>query len=117
MVASKPAAQPAQQVVTTGMPATEPYRVGDSGAPVSSVGGLRRQGDPNPTKVATEADAPAASSQSNDKIADDPPRRLTGQSLSRLAEKHSVSQARLVEINGSSHRDIQIGQIASIPQR
>ena len=39
-----------------------------------------------------------------------------GQSLSRLAEKHGVSQARLVEINKLKSRDIQIGQVLYIPQ-
>jgi N-acetylmuramoyl-L-alanine amidase len=40
-----------------------------------------------------------------------------GQSLSRLAEKHGVSQARLVEINKLKSRDIQIGQVLYIPRK
>ncbi|MGL5031501.1 MAG: N-acetylmuramoyl-L-alanine amidase [Aeromonas sp.] len=39
-----------------------------------------------------------------------------GEFLSRLAEKHGVSQARLVEINNLKSRDIQIGQVLYIPQ-
>ncbi len=39
-----------------------------------------------------------------------------GESLSRLAEKHGVSQARLVEINKLKSRDIQVGQVLYIPQ-
>ena len=39
-----------------------------------------------------------------------------GESLSRLAEKHGVSQARLVEINKLKSRNIQVGQVLYIPQ-
>ncbi|MGL4250176.1 MAG: N-acetylmuramoyl-L-alanine amidase [Aeromonas sp.] len=39
-----------------------------------------------------------------------------GESLSRLAEKHGVSQARLVEINQLKSRNIQVGQVLYIPQ-
>ncbi|WP_265440024.1 N-acetylmuramoyl-L-alanine amidase [Aeromonas salmonicida] len=39
-----------------------------------------------------------------------------GESLSRLAEKNGVSQARLVEINKLKSRDIQVGQVLYIPQ-
>ncbi len=40
-----------------------------------------------------------------------------GESLSRLAEKHGVSQSTLVEINQLRSRDIQIGQTIYIPNR
>jgi hypothetical protein len=40
-----------------------------------------------------------------------------GPLLSRLAEKHGVSQARLVEINKLKSRDIQIGQVLYIPRK
>ncbi|MGU5713896.1 N-acetylmuramoyl-L-alanine amidase [Aeromonas taiwanensis] len=115
VAASKAAAQPAQQVVTNRMPATEPYRVGDSGAPVSSVGSASGAGVIKPYKVA--AKEPSASSQSNDKSKMIRHVVTRGQSLSRLAEKHGVSQARLVEINKLKSRDIQIGQVLYIPQR
>jgi N-acetylmuramoyl-L-alanine amidase len=40
-----------------------------------------------------------------------------GQSLSRLAEKYGVSQARLAEINKLKSREIQIGQVLYIPKQ
>ena len=47
---SKPAAQPTQQVVTNRMPASEPYRVGEGGAPVSSVGSASGAGVIKPAR-------------------------------------------------------------------
>ncbi|MGS3137779.1 N-acetylmuramoyl-L-alanine amidase [Aeromonas sanarellii] len=117
VAASKPAAQPVQQVVTNRMPATEPYRVGDGGAPVSSVGSASGAGVIKPYKVAAkEPSAPVSSVQSNDKSRMIRHVVTRGQSLSRLAEKHGVSQARLVEINKLKSREIQIGQVLYIPQ-
>ena len=94
---SKPAAQPTQQVVTNRMPASEPYRVGEGGAPVSSVGSASGAGVIKPHKVAAqEPSAPVASVQSNDKSNSDPPRGHPWSESLRLAEKHGVrSQARL----------------------
>ncbi|MGL5949596.1 MAG: N-acetylmuramoyl-L-alanine amidase [Aeromonas sp.] len=40
----------------------------------------------------------------------------SGDSLSRLAEKYGVSQARLVEVNQLKSRDIQVGQVLTIPE-
>ncbi|MGS3143237.1 N-acetylmuramoyl-L-alanine amidase [Aeromonas sanarellii] len=117
VAASKPATQPVQQVVTNRMPATEPYRVGDGGAPVSSVGSASGAGVIKPYKVvAKEPSAPVSSVQSNDKSRMIRHVVTRGQSLSRLAEKHGVSQARLVEINKLKSREIQIGQVLYIPQ-
>ena len=115
---SKPAAQPAQQVVTNRMPATEPNRSSDGGAPVSSVGGSSSgAGVIKPYVVAAkEPSAPVASVQSNDKANMLRHVVTRRQSLSRLAEKYGVSQARLVEINKLKSRDIQIGQVLYIPQ-
>ena len=115
---SKPAAQPVQQVVTNRMPATEPNRSSDGGAPVSSVGGSSSgAGVIKPYVVAAkEPSAPVASVQSNDKANMLRHVVTRGQSLSRLAEKYGVSQARLVEINKLKSRDIQIGQVLYIPQ-
>lgn len=118
VAASKPATQPVQQVVTNRMPATEPYRVGDGGAPVSSVGSASGAGVIKPYKVAAkELSAPVSSVQSNDKSRMIRHVVTRGQSLSRLAEKHGVSQARLVEINKLKSREIQIGQVLYIPQK
>lgn len=117
VAASKPATQPVLQVVTNRMPATEPYRVGDGGAPVSSVGSASGAGVIKPYKVAAkEPSAPVSSVQSNDKSRMIRHVVTRGQSLSRLAEKHGVSQARLVEINKLKSREIQIGQVLYIPQ-
>ncbi|MFM5817186.1 N-acetylmuramoyl-L-alanine amidase [Aeromonas sanarellii] len=117
VAASKPATQPVQQVVTNRMPATEPYRVGDGGAPVSSVGSASGAGVIKPYKVAAkEPSAPVSSVQSNDKSKMIRHVVTRGQTLSRLAEKHGVSQARLVEINKLKSREIQIGQVLYIPQ-
>ena len=116
---SKPAAQPVQQVVTNRMPATEPNRSSDGGAPVSSVGGSSSgAGVIKPYVVAAkEPSVPVTSVQSNDKANMIRHVVTRGQSLSRLAEKYGVSQARLVEINKLKSRDIQIGQVLYIPQK
>ncbi len=60
---------------------------------------------------------PVTSVQSNDKANMLRHVVTRGQSLSRLAEKYGVSQARLVEINKLKSRDIQIGQVLYIPQK
>lgn len=39
-----------------------------------------------------------------------------GESLSRLAERYGVTQARLVEYNNLKSREIQVGQVLKIPQ-
>ncbi|MFM5853645.1 N-acetylmuramoyl-L-alanine amidase [Aeromonas rivipollensis] len=121
--ASQPAAKKAavapapQQQVTNRMPATVPSRSSDGGAPVSSVGSASGAGVIKPYKVAAkEPSVPVASVQSNDKSRMIRHVVTRGQSLSRLAEKHGVSQARLVEINKLKSRDIQIGQVLYIPQ-
>ncbi|WP_429071075.1 N-acetylmuramoyl-L-alanine amidase [Aeromonas dhakensis] len=116
---NKPAAQPVQQVVTNRMPATEPNRSSDGGAPVSSVGGSSSgAGVIKPYVVAAkEPSVPVTSVQSNDKASMLRHVVTRGQSLSRLAEKYGVSQARLVEINKLKSRDIQIGQVLYIPQK
>lgn len=119
VVASQPAqkqavAAPQQQVVNR-MPATS--RSSDGGAPVSSVGSASGAGVIKPYKVAAQEPSRSASSaQSNDKSQMIRHVVTRGQSLSRLAEKHGVSQARLVEINKLKSRDIQIGQVLYIPK-
>lgn len=117
---SQPAAKKAvvaaapQQQVTNRMPATVTSNGG--GAPVRSVSGGSGAGVIKPYKVAAkESSAPVTSTQATQ------PKMLRhvvtrGQSLSRLAEKHGVSQAKLVEINKLKSRDIQIGQVLYIPQ-
>jgi N-acetylmuramoyl-L-alanine amidase len=81
-----------------------------SGAAVSSVGSASGAG-----VIKSYSDAvkrPATSSQAA-------PRRhvvVRGDSLSRLAERYGVSQARLIEVNKLKSRDIQIGQQLYIPQ-
>ncbi|MCK2085273.1 AMIN domain-containing protein [Aeromonas sp. 3925] len=121
--ASQPAAKKAavapapRQQVANRMPATVPSRSSDGGAPVSSVGSASGAGVIKPYKVAAkEPSVPVASVQSNDKSRMIRHVVTRGQSLSRLAEKHGVSQARLVEINKLKSRDIQIGQVLYIPQ-
>ena len=110
---SKPVQVQSQPVVTNRMPAT----VRDGGAPVSSVSSSSGAGVIKPYSVAAkEPSVPVTSVQANEKS-----RMLRhvvrrGESLSRLAEKHRVSQARLVEINKLKSRDIQIGQVLYIPQ-
>ncbi|MNS59616.1 N-acetylmuramoyl-L-alanine amidase AmiB precursor [compost metagenome] len=121
--ASQPAAKKAavapapRQQVTNRMPATVPSRSSDGGAPVSSVGSASGAGVIKPYKVAAkEPSVPVASSQRDDKSQMIRHVVTRGQSLSRLAEKHGVSQARLVEINKLKSRDIQIGQVLYIPK-
>lgn len=107
----KKAAAPQQQVVNR-MPATS-----SDGAPVSSVGSASGAGVIKPYKVAAkEPSVPVSSVQSTDKSKMLRHVVTRGQSLSRLAEKHGVSQARLVEINKLKSRDIQIGQVLYIPR-
>ena len=116
--AKKAAVAPApRQQVANRMPATVPSRSSDGGAPVSSVGSASGAGVIKPYKVAAkESSVPVASSQRDDKSQMIRHVVTRGQSLSRLAEKHGVSQARLVEINKLKSRDIQIGQVLYIPQ-
>ncbi|MNB86528.1 N-acetylmuramoyl-L-alanine amidase AmiB precursor [compost metagenome] len=116
--AKKAAVAPApRQQVANRMPATVPSRSSDGGAPVSSVGSASGAGVIKPYKVAAkEPSVPVASVQSDDKSQMIRHVVTRGQSLSRLAEKHGVSQARLVEINKLKSRDIQIGQVLYIPQ-
>ena len=116
--AKKAAVAPApRQQVANRMPATVPSRSSDGGAPVSSVGSASGAGVIKPYKVAAkEPSVPVASSQRDDKSQMIRHVVTRGQSLSRLAEKHGVSQARLVEINKLKSRDIQIGQVLYIPK-
>lgn len=115
-VQKKQVAAPQQQV-TNRMPATVPTRSSDGGAPVSSVSGGSGAGVIKPYSVAAkESSTPVSTAQANDKSKMIRHVVTRGQSLSRLAEKHGVSQARLVEINKLKSRDIQIGQVLYIPQ-
>jgi N-acetylmuramoyl-L-alanine amidase len=115
---SKPAQVQSQPVMTNRMPATEPNRSRDGGAPVSSVSSSSGAGVIKPYVVAAkEPNLPVSSVQSNDKAKMIRHVVTRGQSLSRLAEKFGVSQARLVEINKLKSRDIQIGQVLYIPQK
>ncbi|MGR6748288.1 N-acetylmuramoyl-L-alanine amidase [Aeromonas veronii] len=112
-VARQPVSQPrqtqSQPVVTNKMPAT----ARDSGtASGSGVGVIKPY-----SAAAQESGAPVSSVGDYDKS-----RMLRhvvkrGESLSRLAEKHGVSQSTLVEINQLRSRDIQIGQTIYIPQQ
>ncbi|HHQ4621562.1 N-acetylmuramoyl-L-alanine amidase [Aeromonas veronii] len=112
-VARQPVSQPrqtqSQPVVTNKMPAT----ARDSGTVSGSGAGVIK-----PYSAATqESGAPVSSVGDYDKS-----RMLRhvvkrGESLSRLAEKHGVSQSTLVEINQLRSRDIQIGQTIYIPQQ
>ncbi|MEH8231258.1 N-acetylmuramoyl-L-alanine amidase [Aeromonas veronii] len=112
-VARQPVSQPrqtqSQPVVTNKMPAT----ARDGGAGSGSGAGVIK---PYST-AAQESGAPVSSVGDYDKS-----RMLRhvvkrGESLSRLAEKHGVSQSTLVEINQLRSRDIQIGQTIYIPQQ
>ncbi|WP_042010457.1 N-acetylmuramoyl-L-alanine amidase [Aeromonas fluvialis] len=112
-VASQPVSQPrqlqSQPVVTNKMPATT--RDG-SGATGSGAGVIKPY-----SAAAQESGAPVSSVGDYDKS-----RMLRhvvkrGESLSRLAEKHGVSQSTLVDINQLRSRDIQIGQTLYIPQQ
>ncbi|EKP0306472.1 N-acetylmuramoyl-L-alanine amidase [Aeromonas veronii] len=104
---SAPVAQ--QPVVTNKMPAT----ARDGAAATGSGAGVIKPY----SAAAQEAGAPVSSVGDYDKS-----RMLRhvvqrGESLSRLAEKHGVSQSTLVEINQLRSRDIQIGQTIYIPQQ
>ncbi|MGL4891497.1 MAG: LysM peptidoglycan-binding domain-containing protein, partial [Aeromonas veronii] len=112
-VARQPVSQPrqaqSQPVVTNKMPAT----ARDSGTASGSGAGVIKPY----SAAAQESGAPVSSVGDYDKS-----RMLRhvvkrGESLSRLAEKHGVSQSTLVEINQLRSRDIQIGQTIYIPQQ
>lgn len=112
-VARQPVSQPrqtqSQPVVTNKMPAT----ARDSGTASGSGAGVIKPY----SAAAQETGAPVSSVGDYDKS-----RMLRhvvkrGESLSRLAEKHGVSQSTLVEINQLRSRDIQIGQTIYIPQQ
>lgn len=112
-VAQQPVSQPrqvqSQPVVSNKMPAT----ARDSGAATGSGAGVIKPY----SAAAQETGAPVSSVGDYDKS-----RMLRhvvqrGESLSRLAEKHGVSQSTLVEINQLRSRDIQIGQTIYIPQQ
>ncbi|MBW3778340.1 LysM peptidoglycan-binding domain-containing protein [Aeromonas veronii] len=112
-VARHPVSQPrqtqSQPVVTNKMPAT----ARDGGAGSGSGAGVIKPY----SAAAQESGAPVSSVGDYDKS-----RMLRhvvkrGESLSRLAEKHGVSQSTLVEINQLRSRDIQIGQTIYIPQQ
>ncbi|MGL6417541.1 N-acetylmuramoyl-L-alanine amidase [Aeromonas allosaccharophila] len=112
-VAQQPVSQPrqvqSQPVVSNKMPAT----ARDSGAATGSGPGVIKPY----SAAAQETGAPVSSVGDYDKS-----RMLRhvvqrGESLSRLAEKHGVSQSTLVEINQLRSRDIQIGQTIYIPQQ
>ncbi|MEB8287235.1 N-acetylmuramoyl-L-alanine amidase [Aeromonas veronii] len=112
-VAQQPVSQPRQvqpqPVVSNKMPATAP----DGGAATGSGAGVIKPY----SAAAQETGAPVSSVGDYDKS-----RMLRhvvqrGESLSRLAEKHGVSQSTLVEINQLRSRDIQIGQTIYIPQQ
>ncbi|WP_429071359.1 N-acetylmuramoyl-L-alanine amidase [Aeromonas veronii] len=112
-VARQPVSQPrqtqSQPVVTNKMPATA--RDGGAGSG-SGVGVIKPY-----SAAAQETGAPVSSVGDYDKS-----RMLRhvvkrGESLSRLAEKHGVSQSTLVESNQLRSRDIQIGQTIYIPQQ
>lgn len=112
-VARQPVSQPrqtqSQPMVTNKMPATA--RDGGTGSG-SGAGVIKPY-----SAAAQESGAPVSSVGDYDKS-----RMLRhvvkrGESLSRLAEKHGVSQSTLVEINQLRSRDIQIGQTIYIPQQ
>lgn len=112
-VAQQPVSQPmqvqSQPVVTNKMPAT----ARDGGVASGSGAGVIKPY----SAAAQESGAPVSSVGDYDKS-----RMLRhvvkrGESLSRLAEKHGVSQSTLVEINQLRSRDIQIGQTIYIPQQ
>ncbi len=106
---SQPRQVQSQPVVTNKMPAT----ARDGGAATSSGAGVIK-----PYSAAVqETGAPVSNVGDYDKS-----RMLRhvvkrGESLSRLAERHGVSQSTLVEINQLRSRDIQIGQTIYIPQQ
>ncbi|WP_420808051.1 N-acetylmuramoyl-L-alanine amidase [Aeromonas cavernicola] len=98
--------QRATQQVTNKVPAT----VRDTGAPVSSVSSASGAGVIKPYSVVTSGAAHDKSQMIRHVV-------KRGESLSRLAEKHRVTQAQLVDINKLKSRDIQIGQVLYIPQQ
>ncbi|PKQ81492.1 N-acetylmuramoyl-L-alanine amidase [Aeromonas sobria] len=111
---SRPQQVQSQPVVTNKMPATT---VRDGGAPVSSVSSGSGAGVIKPYSAATASpSAPVSSVGANDKSGMTRHVVTRGESLSRLAEKNGVSQARLVEINNLKSRDVQIGQVLYIPR-
>nr|WP_276559510.1 N-acetylmuramoyl-L-alanine amidase [Aeromonas salmonicida] len=106
---SQPKQVQSQPVVTNKMPAT----ARDGGAATSSGAGVIKPY----SAAAQETGAPVSNVGDYDKS-----RMLRhvvkrGESLSRLAERHGVSQSTLVEINQLRSRDIQIGQTIYIPQQ
>ncbi|HEH9408099.1 TPA: N-acetylmuramoyl-L-alanine amidase [Aeromonas salmonicida] len=106
---SQPRQVQSQPVVTNKMPAT----ARDGGAATSSGAGVIKPY----SAAAQETGAPVSNVGDYDKS-----RMLRhvvkrGESLSRLAERHGVSQFTLVEINQLRSRDIQIGQTIYIPQQ
>lgn len=106
---SQPRQVQSQQVVTNKMPAT----ARDGGAATSSGAGVIKPY----SAAAQETGAPVSNVGDYDKS-----RMLRhvvkrGESLSRLAERHGVSQSTLVEINQLRSQDIQIGQTIYIPQQ
>ncbi|HHQ4561735.1 N-acetylmuramoyl-L-alanine amidase [Aeromonas veronii] len=112
-VARQPVSQPrqtqSQPVVTNKMPAT----ARDGGAGSGSGAGVIKPY----SAAAQESGAPVSSVGDYDKSQMLRHVVKRGESLSRLAEKHGVSQSTLVEINQLRSRDIQIGQTIYIPQQ
>lgn len=111
---SRPQQVQSQPVVTNKMAAT----ARDSGAPVSSVSSTSGAGVIRPYSVAPSGTTPQSASRGGyDKASMIRHVVKRGESLSRLAERHGVTQASLVEINQLRSRDIQIGQIIYLPQQ
>lgn len=112
-VAQQPVSQPrqvqSQPVVSNKMPAT----ARDGGAATGSGAGVIKPY----SAAAQEPGAPVSSVGDYDKSRMFRHVVQRGESLSRLAEKHGVSQSTLVEINQLRSRDIQIGQTIYIPQQ
>ncbi|MEV3836005.1 N-acetylmuramoyl-L-alanine amidase [Aeromonas allosaccharophila] len=112
-VARQPVSQPkqvqSQPVVSNKMPAT----ARDGGAATGSGAGVIKPY----SAAAQETGAPVSSVGDYDKSRMFRHVVQRGESLSRLAEKHGVSQSTLVEINQLRSRDIQIGQTIYIPQQ
>ncbi len=112
-VAQQPVSQPrqvqSQPVVSNKMPAT----ARDGGAATGSGAGVIKPY----SAAAQETGAPVSSVGDYDKSQMLRHVVQRGESLSRLAEKHGVSQSTLVEINQLRSRDIQIGQTIYIPQQ
>lgn len=106
---SRPVTVTRQPVVTSKMPAT----ARESGAATGSGAGVIKPY----SAAAQETGAPVSSVGDYDKSRMIRHVVKRGESLSRLAEKHGVTQATLVEINRLRSRDIQIGQTIYIPQQ